>query len=129
MAICKKITRKEYRVCTGDLSKRIQLKIRKIQTPFGNSVDFNEDFSDLKTVWAMVETSPGEVVFDGTNTTTSVTHKFYIRYIPNVTFENWILYKDKYYDIINLENLNEANEFYLLRTNLRGASDLPVNFA
>jgi head-tail adaptor len=130
MAVCETVQRKVVKVCSGDMRNRIDIYIRRIVAPEGFSPDFEEDFITPKTVWAMVQTAPpGEALFDGTNTSTAVTHYFYIRYLPNVTFEDWILYKNKYYDILHVENLNEQDDFLLLRANLRGTADKPVNFA
>jgi hypothetical protein len=77
----------------------------------------------------MVETPKGLQIFDGTNTIRDITHNFYIRFIPGVTFEKWILYKNNYYDIISVEDLEIEDKFYLLMCNLRGNQSLPVNQA
>lgn len=129
MAISVKVQSEKIQVCTGDLNRKITINVRNITSPSGVGVDFNENFTVLKTVWAMVKTLSGQAVFDGTNTTKAVTHNFYIRYIPGVTFENWVLYNNQYYDILDVQNLNEQNQYILLQANLRGTSALPVNYA
>jgi SPP1 family predicted phage head-tail adaptor len=131
MATCKKIKRLSERVCIGSLNQKINIQVRELLAPIGDSVDFDEEFTLLENVWAMVETVAGKVFFDGSNTDKSITHNFYIRYISGVqiTAENWINYKDQYFDIINVENLDEANRFLLMRTTIRGSDGLPVNKA
>ena len=125
---CTPIPSDSKRVCIGDLSKKIQIQVRSIQPPL-NGVDYGEVFSQTKNVWAMCKTVSGEAIFDDSNIEQTVTHEFYIRYIPNVTFENWILYNNKYYDIVGVENLNESDEYLLLRSRIRGNSNLGVNLS
>ena len=129
MAICKKIRRTLTKVCTGALNKKIQIQIRAITPPAGESVDYSEEFTELITTWAMIDTPTGTEVFDSTNTVKTVTHDFYIRYIPNITFEEWILYDNKYYDILMVEDFQEDKQYYRLRCNLRGDETKPVNWA
>lgn len=126
---CRPIKTKPFRVCSGDLKHRITLNTRAITTPTADSVDFGEQFTLEQNVYAMIETANGETVFDQTNIEKVITHKFYIRYISNLTFEDWIVFKGKYYDILTVENLNEENRFMLLNACLRGAVLKPVNFA
>lgn len=129
MATCKKLRRTLTKVCTGSLNKKIQIQTRRIKPPMGDSVDYVEEFVEIITVWAMLETITGVAVFDGTNVMETTAHDFYIRYIPNITFEKWILYAEKYYDIINVENFQENNLYYRIRTNLRGREELLTNEA
>lgn len=131
MATCKKIRRVDKRVCIGSLNKQIEIQLRELKEPIGASVDFDEEFTVVKTVWSMVETVGNKLFFDGTNTDQITTHNFYIRYIPSVsiTSENWIKYNDELYDIVGTENLNEENRFYKLRANVRGTITKPVNFS
>jgi len=129
MAQCKKIYRQIKRVCIGSLNELIKIKVRSITPPVGGSVFYGEDFQNIMDVWAMIETKNGLVTFDSTNTAQNVTHQFYIRYISDVTFENWLEYKGKYYNILTVNNLNEENRFYMLQCNERGSKDIEVNLS
>ena len=134
MATCGKIHRKKRRLCIGSMDEQITLEVRSIQSPWVSSVDadgvdLGESFTNQRLVWAAVNTTRGWQTFDGTNIANAVTHLFYIRYIPNVTFEDWILYKGERYDIVDVENLDERNEFYVLRANKRGDDTIEVNKA
>jgi head-tail adaptor len=136
MATCKKIKRVETKVCIGSMNTLIQLKLRSITTPQGNSVDFGESFSTLVSVWAMVDTISGEKLFDGSNIERLITHDFYIRFIADVTFENWVCVPQKYgdaksyyFDIIKIENINMQNEFYRIRCSIRGDATKQVNWS
>lgn len=129
MTVCKKIRRTSERVCIGAMNHLITINARDITPPEGGSVDFGEDFTGVRNVWAMVETVNNTTFFDETNTEQIVSHNFYIRYLNGVsiTSENWIKWRDINYDIIGVENLNEENRFLLLRANVRGTINDPVN--
>lgn len=127
MAKCSRKQLEKKAVCIGDMREKIQVQIRSITAPTTDGVDYGESFISLKTVWALVETTRGETIFDGTNVERDVTHRFYIRYLPDVTFEDWIIYKGNYYDIIDVENLQELNDFLLIRVNVRGTTSKEVN--
>lgn len=128
MALCKKIGRPDKSLCIGDLKKLIEIKYRSILPP-AQDVDFGEEFADSIITRASIETVSGVTVFDNTNVETVVTHKFYIRFHPTLTFEDWIRYNDTYYDIIRVENVNQENRFLVIFANLRGTVTKPVNFA
>jgi SPP1 family predicted phage head-tail adaptor len=131
MATCKKIKRLLERVCIGSMNQKIDILTRDIEPPVGDSVDFDENFVVATNVWSMIETVAGKIFFDGSNIDKSITHNFYIRYITGIeiTAQHWVKYKDNYFRIVNVENLDEANRFLLLRTTERGATTKKVNFA
>jgi head-tail adaptor len=128
-ASCATISRKPFRVCIGDMKEPIVINTRSITTPTGDGVDYDETFTSPINTYAMIETAEGETIFDSTNTEKVVTHKFYVRYIADLTFEAWVLFRGRYYDIINTENINEENRFVLINANVRGTSTLDVNFS
>jgi len=129
MAACDTKKRKDLRICSGDMDKLITVFIRSILPPDGDSVDFNEEFIEQRNIKAMVETTRGEAIFDGSNVLGDVTHKFTVRWQPNITFENFITFNNKRYKIVDVENQNERNQFYVIRANDRGDSSLEVNKA
>lgn len=114
--------------CAGDLFERITIYTRAITPPSLDGIDFTETFVQQYVVWASIATKNGEAVFDGTNTNASTT-TFTIRYIPNITFENWIDFKGDRYDIITVNNFEEKGLFYSIECNKRGDNELPVNSA
>lgn len=129
MPICKNIKKPLQNVCTGDMRDKIALYTRSITPPSDNAVDFSETFDNVKNIWSMIVTKAGVEIFDGTNLKGIATHYIYIRWFEGLTEESWILYKNKYYDIIDIQNLDERDEFYLMRCNERGTSTEPVNYA
>lgn len=128
MPKCIKIKKPLQQVCVGEMRDKITLYIRSITAP-DSGVDFSETFTTEKIVWSAVVSKNGVEIFDGTALKGVATHYFYIRYIPNVTFEMFIEYKNKYYNIIDVQNLDERDSFYLLRGSLRGTTSNPANFA
>lgn len=129
MAKCVYKHRKDIIMCSSDFNKIISIQTRNIIAPtnFDDDVDYSEEFIAFHTFWAMVETVTGESIFDGSNIKRVITHRFYIRYIPGITFENWLDYSGKRYMIVDVENINEQNDYILLRCNTRGDASLSVN--
>ena len=127
MAVCKVQQRTHKRVCIGSLNRRVEIYVRNIKAPAKGSVDFSDEFTLKKTVWAMIESVSGETMFNASNIETVVTHQFYIRYIPGVDIVDVIVYGGLRYKIVNVENLNNENYFLLIKTSDRGDSDLPAN--
>ena len=124
MSSCVKIKKKNRKVCTGDLRDRIILQNRDIAP---EEIDFTENFSNDIEVWAMIETKRGLDSFDGVNLENIITNNIYIRFLAGVTEETWILFDDRRFDIMDVENLDERKTFLLLRCKERGQKDIPVN--
>ena len=129
MGNCAPIRIKKRRICAGDLTEQIVIQLRAIKAPQSGSVDFDEDFTDSSTVWAAIETKSGIELFDGVNLISRPTHFIYIRYITNIDVEKWITYKNKRYEILDAENLEERDEFILLRCSPLGDKTLQANYS
>ena len=129
MPKCIKIRAKSRKLCSGDLNQSIIVQTRSIAAPDQDEVNFDEDFVNTSTVFAMVETTKGDEIFDGTNIIGVATHNFYIRFFANVTFENWVEFKGQKYKILDSENLDEKDEFYKLRCTKRGDTGFKVNLS
>lgn len=129
MPQCIKTQRKDLKICSGDMDKSIMVFVRKLLSPSGDGVDVGENFVEQRNMMAMLETVNGETIFDKTNTERIVTHKFTVRYQPDITFENYIVYSGKNYQILSVENQNERNKFYVINATDRGDRTLPVNQA
>jgi SPP1 family predicted phage head-tail adaptor len=127
MAVCKVKQRTHKRVCIGSLNHKIEIYVRSIKAPAKGSVDFSDNFTLKKKVWAMVDTVSGETRFNASNIEMVVTHHFYIRYIPNVDIVDVILHGGLRYKIVNVENLNNENYFLVIKASDRGDATLPVN--
>jgi len=126
MATCHKIKFKHRAICAGDLDRRIELQTRGFKN-CNTSVDFGQEFTKTKSTYAALVTARGKDIFAGANMETLVSHIFYIRYFDGLTSESWINYRSTRYDILEVENLDERNEFYALFCNVRGDDSLEVN--
>lgn len=114
-------------ICAGDLNRKITIETREITSP--TSVDYTQTFTTKSNVWSAIKTkSPGVEIFDGVNVKGTATHFFYIRYISNVTFEDMVEHNNKYYRILQVENLNEDNLFQVLICCERGDNTQEANW-
>lgn len=128
--MAKEIIKRKKRVsCIGDLSERVKLHDRNIQVPEFGSVDFSENFSGTKTVWANINTAAGKVFFTGANIDVGLTHEIIIRYDDTVTSETWIEFNGRNLKIVSVENLDEYGDFLKLRCTDRGEKDLGASQA
>ncbi len=121
MPDCIQIKRKKERVCIADMNHRIDIFFRAIQPIKKDSVDFGEAFIDKRTVWALLDTKRGTQFFDDDNIEQGTTHRFIFRFIPDVSFEDFIFFKGKRYRVMNKENLQEEDTFYQLDCVVRGS--------
>lgn len=129
MVDCKKIRGRKRDVCLGAMRDQVELDTREIKPPSLGGVDFTELFTPIETVSAYIETVRGKTIFDESNTERDVTHKIYIRFVPFITAQTWLKFDSKFYDILDVENLEERNDFLLLRCAVRGSDTVATNFA
>jgi SPP1 family predicted phage head-tail adaptor len=113
----------------GDMTHRVAIYDRSIKAPTDDTGNYSLDFKKKIVVWASIETVVGVVIFDSVNMDKTITHKLLIRYLPFVTQEYWVSYKNNYYDIVKVEDLNEEKRFQILHCNLRGSQLMPANEA
>ncbi|MBK2125727.1 phage head closure protein [Fangia hongkongensis] len=117
MSSCKKIIIQKRKVCIGDLNKYIGLYTRSLTSPLNpsySSVDYDLNFTLIRNVWAAIENVKGIMSLDGVTDEEIPTHNIYIRYRNDITSENWIIFNNKNYKIIRVENLEENNIFLCL---------------
>ena len=127
MAVCQKIRVNHRALCANDLDRKVKIKTRSMVTSQLDT-DMSVGFTS-KTVWAAVKTAKGNQTFFATNMQDVVDHIIYIRWYDGVTSENWVEYKGDNYDIIDVENLDERDEWYALYCNVRGTTTKEVNDA
>ena len=129
----RKIATKTY--CVGDLRHRATIQSRAI-TAVDDSVDYEMVFAGAvpdnepdAQIWAGIKTVRGVTVFDQTNVERTISHEIVMRYHDDVTAQNWLLIDGSRYDIYQVENVNERNEWIVLQCNKRGTEDNSVNAA
>lgn len=109
---------KSKKICIGDLRYLIKLQERALRPP--TDVDFREVYTDIADIWASVEIASPKFPFDQINTDEGITHLFFIRYRNDVDLNNWILYDNKRYKILQIRNVNFENKYLELRCNFKG---------
>ena len=115
MAKCVKKQRTKTEICVGSMNRKIDIFARALTPPVNPLTgEFlaTETFTLLASVWAMQETPRGLTIFDDVNTERVVSHIFTIRFLPDLTAQNWITYKGNRYDILTAVNL-ETNDLFL----------------
>ena len=112
------------RVCIGQLDKPIQIESRNIQAPANKTpqdVDADEIFENRVHVWANIKTLSGEAIFDGVNIEQTITHIFTFNYLGfEISTLDWVIYDNRRFKIMSVENINEDNIFTAVRCVDRG---------
>ncbi len=115
MPRCIRIQKKKRGICIGDMRDEILLQNRSIAPPvLASDPDYTETFEDDDTTFSLIETVSGKTYFDGVDTETTITHHIYIRYDETVTAETWIEFNSKRIDILDVEDLDERQEYMKL---------------
>ncbi len=126
---CRAVKLKSRRVCIGNLNKRIKIQTRALTSNNTGSIETIETFTDVVEVWAAIETTRGSQLWDGVEVSNPFTHKIYIRYRDDIDYEKWVEYEDEKYDIVDVENLEQKNEWLLLMCTRKGDNTKEANFA
>lgn len=124
MPKCVKIRRKHRQICIGDLDKVIDIQTRSLDDGFTVETE-TEKFTTIFSPWSMLETVKGIFIVDEVNGgDIEATHRFTIRF-PDQTIsgENWILFKNKRYSILDQQNFEELDEFLQLLCIEKGSKD------
>lgn len=93
----------------AELNKRIQI-IRNTLTENDNGVD-EETEVILNEVWAKVQNMSGTEVFKSNSDFSKVTTRFVIRYLTDITTDDYIKFEDRKYNIVYINNYNFSNDF------------------
>lgn len=109
-------------ICSGDLVHYISISTRQLQVN-ASDADFNMLFTDAVDYLAKLETPSGELLFDGVNIETPITHVFTIRHDADVEqngANRWISYNGKRIRIVSTKNIEEKNEWLELKCQATG---------
>ena len=116
---CKKVDLRKQKICIGDLKHQIGLYTRDIK-PSNSGISRDYDYTLIANVWAGIKSVNGKVDFNGIATLENTTDYFYIRYRDDINSQVYVLYKDKYYNILETENIDENEEFLKLYCSYMG---------
>lgn len=93
----------------AELNKRIQI-IRNTLTENDNGVD-EETEVILNEVWAKVQNMSGTEIFKANSDFSKVTTRFVIRYLTDITTDDYIKFEGRKYNIVYINNYNFSNDF------------------
>lgn len=128
MTECKTIKLYHRRLCAGYLDRLIEINVRQSDA-MTTGAGIDQRFNPVRKVWSALKTSKGREMFFTTNMDKAVSHVFYIRYIDCLNSEKWICYSGEFYDIVDVENLDERNEWLAIYCNVRGSGSNEANYA
>ncbi|QGT99504.1 hypothetical protein SYNTR_0911 [Candidatus Syntrophocurvum alkaliphilum] len=104
----------------GELRHRITLQKPIITT---NLNGFEEEtLKDFKTVWAAVSNLRGREYYAAAAVQAENTVEFTIRYITGIDNSMRIIFKDKQYNIIAIDNIKYQNKYIEIRAQEVGVS-------
>jgi SPP1 family predicted phage head-tail adaptor len=69
-----------------------------------------QDWTDVKTVWAMIKTLQGREYYEAATTQNENTVRFVIRYTSGINPDMRIKYKDRTFEILSVINDDELNK-------------------
>ncbi len=123
--LCKPKKFGRFLVRAGDLKHRITLQKRELKAPTV-SVDFLEVYTDIATVYAAIDTPNAKTPFSEINTTETITHLFFIRFLAGIEPKNtWILHQEQRYSIVQIVNMSGLNEWLRIDCNIKGNVQKP----
>ena len=103
------------KVCENRFTTQISIQDSEIDPVTGGRVDANKTFTEVQQVMAMVETIDGYESFDDVGQLAGVaSHLVTFPYISGIHSQQWVKIGSIFYDILKVENLNEANKFTCL---------------
>ena len=131
MPKCASVPREHRKLCAGDLDKEVQILARDITPPEADEVDYDitMDTAGQAIAWASVKTPRGRAIFDGTGIQVDVTHTFGVYYDATYTAEMFILMEDRFFRILDVNDLEERHEWMVLSCSERGTEDNAANKA
>lgn len=96
----------------GRLNKRITIQ------EYSNVIDdegfHKKEWVDLKTVWGNIKNYNNKERFQSDTIHDKQTCEILIRYTPNVTNANRIKFNNNYYNILSVQNIEEADREILI---------------
>jgi SPP1 family predicted phage head-tail adaptor len=96
-------------ISIGDLRHRITLQ-KRIDTTDADGFT-TQQWQDVATVWAAVENLHGREYWEAAAVQAENTVKFTIRYRADVDTSMRIKFRDKYYNIVAIDNIKYRNEY------------------
>lgn len=122
MPKCKNISKSRSKLCVGSLKTSVVIFDRNQKAPVDGE-SHSEEYSNPRPVKAQVETKgKGVDVFsEVSGDFVTVSHVITMRFMSNLTSENWVQFGGINYDILKVENIDEENRYLRLYCALAGS--------
>ena len=105
------------RMNIGRLNKRV--KIMGYVTTKDEMGQLKQNLKTVATVWADIKPMRGSELYEVGRIQSKMTHRIYIRYIPNIDTTNWIVFGDKKFNIVSVVNPDYENKYLEIYAELR----------
>jgi len=117
--------RRLYKYSIGDLKYRISFYDREI---LPTDAGYEETQTNIITKWAAVESVNPKHLFSDVNLDgKEISHKFIIRYDPDINSEKIAKYDENIYKIVYIDDPELRKEFMVLYVHLEGSEDKEAN--
>jgi SPP1 family predicted phage head-tail adaptor len=93
----------------GRLNKRVTFM--KQEQTIGELKQRKIELKEYKTVWATVKELRGGEYWDAKRVRPDAVYKITCRYLDNISLEMQIKYHGRLFDITDVNNINESNEY------------------
>lgn len=84
-------------------------KIVSSQDAFGQQIEGDSEYENLKTVWASITPISGKESFLSNVDFSKVTHKIKIRFTSNIEASKRIVWQNRIFNILNTRNIEEVD--------------------
>jgi len=127
---CKRFKSSTRKTCIKDRKKFVIRQAR--ETPSTTGGNMRTSYTDLLTVYGMVRTRAGVQSFDGINVADVTNVEFITPYSTSlgaiIDKQLSILFQDKIFDVLRIENIDYADESIKFVCTERGDSTKRANF-
>lgn len=124
MSLCTYKRFKKTKLCTADLTHRIEIQSRVVGGVEFGVVEPVAVFTTFYTPWAAIESVSGVQKFNNVDIGERPTDLFYVRYDAAIgaleVSSNFILYNNKRFRILAIENINRDNTTLVIQCTDRG---------
>lgn len=128
MTKCIDVRIPKKKICAGDMRNRIEIMLRTQTSPgIGKGLGPVETFTPYTAGFFGIRSANGSNPISGVNINEEATHIFISRYTTKLalldTTKHFPKFRNKYYRILEISNLNEDNLTIFLQCKLLGITD------
>jgi SPP1 family predicted phage head-tail adaptor len=124
------ISKPKSNIKIGDLNIPLTIYTRLKKSENYNSPEISLDEENFITCFGRFDSVNGEEIFNGNQILGKVTHNIYIRRNPSkiIKRDNYIISRGQAYLIVDIiPNINEENQFSMIKCIHSGASSININ--